>query len=335
MPSLFPEWDRLREILATIHAQGFKSLSSEEIFEFGRLYRRACAELAFQRTHEADLPRLTFLNDLVGQCYAFVYVAPTHSWPSVWRFFTEGFPRAVRRHALLILLATLISLIPACIGYLVTWHDPAVANEVLPADLMEHMGDIVARHHTPKDWAPLIERAPMASFIMTNNIRISMLAFAGGMTAGILTILLLIYNGLMLGVVGAAVALDGGATALNFWAFVAPHGVLELTSIFISGGAGLLLAYAIINPGTLPRRIALRNAGKEALTLMLGLAATLVVAGTVESFFSPLNIPELIKLTFASIEALLYFSYLLLAGRNAREMPEAPFGTLMTPVPPV
>ena len=111
--------------------------------------------------------------------------------------------------------------------------------------------------------------------------------------------------------------------------------MLELTSIFISGGAGLVLAYAIINPGTLPRRIALRNAGKEALTLMLGVAATLVVAGTIEAFFSPLNIPELIKLTVASLEALLFFSYLLLAGRNAKEVIEPPFGTLMTPVPPV
>ena len=113
MPSLYPEWNRLQEILATIKAQGFKSLSSEEIFEFGRLYRRACAELAFQRTHEADPPRLAFLNDMVGQCYAYVYVAPARPWPSVGRFFTADFPRAVRRHALLILLATLVSLVPA------------------------------------------------------------------------------------------------------------------------------------------------------------------------------------------------------------------------------
>ncbi len=80
----------------------------------------------------------------------------------------------------------------------------------------------------------------------------------------------------------------------------------------------------------------MRNAGKEALTsLMLGVAATLVVAGIAEAFFSPLNIPELIKLTYASIEALLYFSYLFLAGRDAKEVTESPFGTLMTPVPPM
>ena len=80
---------------------------------------------------------------------------------------------------------------------------------MLPAELMEHMGDIVARHHTPKDWLPLMS-APEASFIMTNNIRVTMLAFAGGMTLGIFTILLLIFNGLMLGVVGAAVAMEAG-----------------------------------------------------------------------------------------------------------------------------
>ncbi len=185
MPSLYPEWNRLQEILANIQTAGLQSLSSRKIFEFGRLYRRACGELAYQRTHEADQPRLAFLNDLVGQCYAYVYVAPVRPWPNMGRFFTVDFPCAVRRHALMILFATLISLIPAMIGYFITWNNPAVANQVLPADLMTHMGDIVARHHTPQDWRmPLLKRAPSACFIMTNDLRIAMLAFAGGMTVG-------------------------------------------------------------------------------------------------------------------------------------------------------
>jgi len=334
MPSNYPEWNRLLEILSVVKTSGFKELGTEEIVEFGRLYRRAASELAFQRTHEADPQRLAFLNDLVGQCYAQVYVAPHRPWPSIPRFFTTDFPRAIRRNALLIIIAVLISLIPAAIGYAITLRDPVMANQLYP-EFMDGKEQIVARHHTPKDWMQLTERAPTACFIMTNNIKVSFMAFAGGMTLGIVTILLLISNGVMLGVIGAAVAQDGGRTALNFWAFVAPHGVLELTSIFIAGGAGLVLAYAIINPGELPRRIALRNAGKEALTLILGVAATLVVAGTIEAFFSPLNIPEEFKLVFACVEAVFYFSYLLFAGRNAQEEPETPFGKLMTPVPPV
>jgi uncharacterized membrane protein SpoIIM required for sporulation len=335
MPNPYPEWDRLQEILKVVKAEGFARLGAEEIIEFGKLYRRAASELAYHRTHEAEPARVAFLNDLVGQCYPYVYTAPRRPWPSVKRFFAADFPRAMRRHARLILLAFLVSMIPALLGFMLTWSDRAIADQVLPPELMTMLDSLVERHHTPKDWLPALERAPAAAFIMQNNIRVSITAFAGGMTAGILTLFLLIYNGVMLGVVAAAVGLDGPATALNFWAFVAPHGVIELTAIFVSGGAGLVLAYAIVNPGAYPRRFALKQAGKEALKLMLGVAAMLVVAGFVEGFFSPMNIAEEIKLTVALVEGGLLFSYFILAGRNTEEAQEAPFGELMTPLPPV
>lgn len=335
MEHAYPEWQRLQDILARIKAEGFEALQADEIIEFGKLYRRAMAELAFQRMHEADPKRLAFLNELTAQSYPYVYVAPRRPWPSVGRFFAADFPRAFRQHFPWILLATLLSLIPALISYLLTTHDRAIAAQVLPAELMYAADSVSERHHSPKDWLPLLERTPAAGMIITNNIKVSVLAFAGGMTGGLLTIFLMIYNGVMLGVVGAAVAVDGPSTALSFWAFVAPHGVLELTAIFISGGAGLLLAYALLNPGELPRRVALRRAGLEALKLMLGVAAMLVVAGCIESFFSPTLIDEEIKLTVASGEFILLFSYLGLAGRGRVEEPETPFGTLLSPVPPI
>ncbi|HEY3416001.1 MAG TPA: stage II sporulation protein M, partial [Armatimonadota bacterium] len=242
---------------------------------------------------------------------------------------------AVRRHAGLILLATGLSLAAAVICGWLTWHDRAIADQVLPPELMGMLDQIVERHHTPKEWMDALHSAPMAGFIIQNNIHVSILAFAGGMTAGVLTIFLMIFNGIMLGVVAAAVSLDGPATALNFWAFVAPHGVLELTAIFISGGAGLLLAYALVNPGEYPRRVALRNAGKEALKLMLGVAAMLVVAGCIEGFFSPRNVDEHLKLIVAGAEAILLFGYFFLAGRRKDVEDDSPFGQLLTPLPPV
>ena len=332
----YPEWERLHELLQVITAEGFGKLGAEEIIEFGKLYRRAATELSFHRTRGVDQPRIAFLNDLVGRCYAQVYVAPRHPWPSVVRFFAADFPRAVRRHFVWILLATLISLLAAAIGAFLTGYDRALAGQVLPAELMSMMDPLVARHHTPNEWMSALKQAPAASFIITNNIRIAIMAFAGGMTGCLLTIYLLIFNGVMLGVVGAAVAADGPSTALNFWAFAAPHGVLELPAIFISGAAGLLLGYALLNPGELPRRVALRVAGREALQLMLGVAAMLVVAGTVEGFFSPRNLPEEIKLCVALIIFLLFVAYLALAGRDSAQTSEdAPFGQLLTPVPPV
>ncbi len=335
MPTAYPEWKRMEELLAVVQEQGFAPLHAEEIIEFGKLYRRAAAELAFFRTHEADAARLIYLNDLLGRCYPYVYAAPRRPWPSVVAFYTRDFPRAIRRHALWVVLAILISLVPAVISFGLTMHDRTIAYQLMPKELMNSIDYLIDRHKAPKDWTTSTERPQMATTILTHNITIAIVTIAGGMTVGIVTVLMLIYNGLMLGIATAA-SCYSTRTAINLWGFIAPHGVFELTAIFIAGAAGLLLAYAIVNPGELPRRVALREAGKETLPLMIGVASMLVIAGLIEGLFSPLNIDERIKFAVAVCEAVLLTLYFLCAGRRqTRETAEAPYGTLLTPLPPV
>jgi uncharacterized membrane protein SpoIIM required for sporulation len=317
----FPEWQRLEELYAAITAEGFGKLEAAQLIEFGRLYRRAATELSFHRRHQADPARLTYLNDLLGRCYPYVYAAPRKPLPNIARFFAVDFPRAMRRHFLWVLLATAIALVPAAVGYVLTLHNREIAAQVLPRELVNDQ-EQVERHHKSVDWMPEEARPLISPYIMANNIKVSLLAFAGGMTAGVLTIILMVSNGLMLGVIGAVVQLDGGQTAFNFWAFVAPHGVLELPAIFISGAAGLLLAYALVHPGDVPRGVALREAGREAITLMLGVAAMLVVAGLLEGFFSPLppaQMPGHLKYLVAAVIATLFSGYILVAGRGPDE----------------
>ncbi|MHB0938657.1 MAG: stage II sporulation protein M [Armatimonadota bacterium] len=336
MAADYPEWQRLREILARIKAEGFDRLTAEEIIEFGKWYRRAAVELSFHRSRGADAPRVAFLNDLVGQCYAYVYTAPRRPWPSLLRFLTADFPRTFRKQGIFMLIAALLLLVPGIISFAITWHDKTLAAQVLPPDFMDAIPQIVERHHKPKDWLPAFERLDAFSLIATNNIRISILAFAGGMTGGLVTIPLLITNGIMLGVITAGVGMDSMKTAVNFWAFVAPHGVIELSAIYIAGGAGLVLAYALLVPGVYPRRIALVRAGKEALILILGVALMLAIAAIVEAFFSPLNIKEFYKFYVAGFLCILLYGYLLIAGRRTKEEEEkAPQEKLMTPLPPV
>jgi uncharacterized membrane protein SpoIIM required for sporulation len=336
MAADYPEWQRLREILGRIKADGFDRLSAEEIVEFGKWYRRASVELSFQRSRGADAPRVAFLNDLVGQCYAYVYVAPHRPWPSVVRFFAADFPRTFRKQAVLMTLAALLFFVPAIISFAITWHDKSLAAQVLPEEFIHAIDQIVERHHTPQDWLPALRRVSAFSGISTNNIRISFYAFAGGMTAGVVTVPLLVVNGVMLGVVGAGVGMDGMKTAVNCWGFIAPHGVIELSAIYMAGGAGFVLACALLMPGVYPRRVALVRAGKDAFVLILGVAAMLVVAAAVESFFSPMNIPEIYKFIVAAVLLVLLYSYLLLAGRRTKEEEEkAPQDRLITPLPPV
>jgi uncharacterized membrane protein SpoIIM required for sporulation len=203
----------------------------------------------------------------------------------------------------------------AVFAYAVVHRDPGKADVVLGPGASTMIDQIAERHTVRHDWMPQEDRPMMSSFVMVNNLKVTALAFSVGVLGGIFTCAILFYNGLMLGVIAGAVQLRGPQVALGFWAFVAPHGVIELTAIFIAGGAGLMLGWALVNPGQYTRKTALKLAGREAFTLVLGVAAMLVVAGIIEGFFSPSMLPEKLKLATAALLGIALCGYLLLAGR--------------------
>jgi len=156
-----------------------------------------------------------------------------------------------------------------------------------------------------------------ASRIMTNNMMVAFVAFACGITAGILTLGLLFFNGILLGVIGVACWYYG--MSLGLWSFVAPHGVLELPAIFIAGGAGLLVAKGMLFPGLLPRRDSIARAGTEAVRLLVGTIPILIIAGTIEGFISPSGLPARWKFVLAAAIATIFFLYLFLPAEKKKE----------------
>jgi uncharacterized membrane protein SpoIIM required for sporulation len=157
----------------------------------------------------------------------------------------------------------------------------------------------------------ILAMKPQAStWIMTNNISVSFLAFAMGMTFGLGTLYLMVFNGLMAGTLGGLCYTHG--LSVPFWSFVLPHGVIELTAIFIAGGAGFLLGGALLFPGDLPRKDALLKRARQAGRLILGCVPLLVIAGIVEAFFSPLHVDAGLKFGMAGILLALLLCYLLL-----------------------
>ena len=163
---------------------------------------------------------------------------------------------------------------------------------------------------------PVDERPYASSFIMTNNIQVSFLAFAGGVTGGLLTVYVLLFNGLLLGGITGLTAHYG--IGLGLWTFVIGHGVLELSAIFITGGAGLMMGWAMLNPGLLRRRDALMLAARKAVLLVLGCIPVLITAGVIEGFLSPnAAIPWPVKWTVGVLSGLLFYGYLWLAARRA------------------
>jgi uncharacterized membrane protein SpoIIM required for sporulation len=154
----------------------------------------------------------------------------------------------------------------------------------------------------------------MASLIIQNNVRVCILAFAGGIvTLGIGTVYEIVFNALMLGALAALFARAG--FGYDFWATIAPHGVIELTAIQIAGGAGLLLAAGVIYPGRLRRKDALARNARRAGVLFGGVVAMLLVAGTIEGFFSPLRFSAGVRASVGLLTAIALVLYYGFAGR--------------------
>jgi uncharacterized membrane protein SpoIIM required for sporulation len=154
-----------------------------------------------------------------------------------------------------------------------------------------------------------------SSAIMTNNMSVSFMAYVAGITAGLGTIYMMFFNGLLMGVIGVACSLAG--MSLSLWSFVAPHGALELPAIFIAGGAGFKIAHGLLFPGMLPRRDSLAAAGREATSLVLGIVPMLIIAGTIEAFVSPTGLPVPLKFAMSAALFTLLNVYLFGAGKES------------------
>jgi uncharacterized membrane protein SpoIIM required for sporulation len=214
--------------------------------------------------------------------------------------FRENLPRT--------LLAFAIFASGMAAGWAVTIHDPGFAHHLLGPQMMDTIDRREMWTHS------ILTVQPMAaSAITTNNLTVAFSSFAMGITV-IGTIWMMLLNGLMLGVVGAATWHAGMAVSL--WSFVAPHGVLELPAILIAGGAGLELARSILFPGLLPRREAVARAGGRASRLLLGSIPLLLIAGSIEGFFSPTGAPIAMKFGLALLLGAALLAWLFGAGRT-------------------
>jgi uncharacterized membrane protein SpoIIM required for sporulation len=305
-------WERLDELLARAGA-GIAGLSAEELRELGRLYRQAAADLAVARR---DLPAhavVAFLNGLVARGHAAVYrQSGAGGAARVRTFFVAGFPRAFRATWPATLVAFLMFFVPAVAGFVVTYRDPTLAAALLPGTEA-----IVEEVQAGNEWWQRINeegRSQASAEIMTNNIGVAFRAFAGGVVFGVYTFYVLVTNGLLLGIVAGAA--QRFSFAGNLWGFVAAHGVVELSVIFIAGGAGLQLGWALLRPGILTRRAALVVAARRALLLILGCVPLLVIAGLIEAFISPSPLPLAIKIGVAAASGLALYTYLLGVGHE-------------------
>jgi uncharacterized membrane protein SpoIIM required for sporulation len=268
-----PDWHEL-ELLLREAGRRPERLGPERLLRLGALYRSAAADLARLRRSAPRTAETVRLEVLVGQGRQAVYDARTRR-RSIVRFFVTDYWRlvAARRKALLVAFVLLFG--SAALAALWGVHDPAAATGVVPHEFRPALQP----GHPWRDMSPS-EQAAFTTGVFTNNIQVTLVAFAGGITAGLATALALLYNGLLLGVIGGLMGQAGNG--VGFVDLVTAHGVLELSCILVGGAAGLSFGWSMVAPGLRTRRAALQREAVDALLLTVGTAPWLVVAGIVE-----------------------------------------------------
>jgi len=301
----------LEQLLDQSARKGLSSLGRSELQELGLLYRQIAADLAALREDRGSVHFARYLNQLLARAHNIIYSSSKTSPSAIFSFFTVTYPRVFRQHWRYVQIALLFFAVSAAVGAALTYQDPDFKLSIIGPQMVQTIEKREMWTHSIVGIKPLASSA-----IMTNNISVGFMTFALGITGGLGTIYMMLFNGLMLGVIGMACHQSG--MSLQLWSFVAPHGVLELPAIFLAGGAGLRIAEGLLFPGYLPRRESLSRAGTDAVQLLLGTVPMLIIAGTIEAFVSPTGLKMGLKFGLAVALFALLLAYLFGAGTTAK-----------------
>ena len=318
-----PYWDELETALRNLDENPERRLSVAEVQRLHYLYERASASLGRIGAFAADPGLRKFLESLVARAYSRIH--ETRAPRSIcWKDVVLSFPRAFRRHVGAFRLAAGITVLGCAFGWLAIRQDPRNKAALMPfPGLMVSPAERVAREESAAADRLKEVKATFSAQLMTNNIRVTILAMSFGMTWGVGTAILLFWNGVILGAVMADYIAGGQAVFLAGW--LLPHGSIEIPAILLGGQAGLILAGALIgtgssrnkNQGTRAER--LRGVMHDLFAIIAGAAALLVWAGIVEAFVSQYHrpvIPYGLKIAFGVCELTALIGFLGWAGRR-------------------
>ncbi|HYG36497.1 MAG TPA: stage II sporulation protein M [Clostridia bacterium] len=332
-----PYWTELEGELAKLESNPGHQMTLEQLRHFHLLYERTAADLARITTFAAEPETRRYLENLVARAYAEIHETRSRSGRLhllQWFFYT--LPQTFRRHIRAFYLSLAITLAGCAFGGLALALDPEAKPVLMPfSHLLQDPAKRVAQEESATADRLAGQKASFSAFLMTHNTRVSIFTLALGMTYGIGTIVMLFYNGIMLGAVAVDYVRAGQTKFLLGW--LLPHGVIEIPAILIAGQAGLILAFALIGWGKrIPLKARLREISQDLVTLIFGVALLLVWAGFVEAFLSQYHepvIPYSAKIAFGLVELALLILFLSRSGvtRSAN----LPVNHLGTPTHPI
>ncbi|WEK44331.1 MAG: stage II sporulation protein M [Candidatus Sphingomonas colombiensis] len=276
------DWERLEALVTRIERRSLRALSDDDLLALPLLYRSALSSLSVARETSLDRALIVYLEQLCARAYFQVYGVPTSALRELGGFFARGWPGAVAALWRETLVMALLTFGGALLAYLLVRNDPGWFYGIIPHALAEG--------RDPSASAALLHRtlypegrdglATFAAFLFGHNAQIAIFSFALGFAFAVPTVLLIFYNGLMLGAMFAVFIPKG--LGLNLAAWLAIHGTTELFAIIIAGAAGIRIGGAIAFPGRQDRMEAVIRAGRTAATAMMGAVVMLAVAGVLE-----------------------------------------------------
>lgn len=296
-----PEWDRLRELTRR------RRLDGAEADELVRLYQTVATHLSTVRSAAPDPVLITRLSDLLTRARTRVAGAHEPAWADVVRFVVVTVPAALYRVRWWTAGVTIAFLLVALVvGWRVATVPEALAAVGPPSFQEAYVNEAFASYYDPG--------AGFAAMVWTNNAWIAAQCVAFGVT-GVWPVFVQLQNALNVGAIGGMMAAHGELAL--FLQLIAPHGLLELTAIFVAGGAGLKIFWALVDPGPRRRSVALAHEGRALMTVAVGLAGALALSGLVEGFVTGSGLPWWLKIAIGALALGAFWAYVLLLGRRA------------------
>lgn len=316
------DWEELSGLLSKLDAG---ALQLPDVEALDRLYRRAAADLARAQRDYAGTDVQRALNQLCARAYARIYRTPRDLSAALRRFYRAELPALVRAERRFVIASAALLFGGVAVGALAVAAQPAGAEGLVPEAVRQSVDE-------GQMWTDVLSLSPpeaVASRIATNNLAVVAATFAGGLLFGLGTLAALVFNGVLLGAVGAYCARHGLLGRLL--EFIGAHGPVELSVIVLAGAAGLMLADALLDPGDRSRGARLQERGRRGAALVLGCAPFLALIGLVEGYVSPAPfLPASLKLLLGAALGAALWGYLLLGGRarEARATSGSPSRTL-------
>ena len=317
-----PFWSELEGALDKLEKRPELKMTLAQVERFHYLYQRASADLARIKTFSAEPNTRTYLESMVARAFGKIHETPTRPHrmaPLHWFFII--FPQTFRRHIKAFWLCLAAMLVGSLFGGFVLVADPASKQVLLPfSHLHGSPSDRVAEEASVTEDRLEGGKSTFSSYLMTHNTKVSIFTLALGLTWGVGTLIMLFYNGVILGAVALDYILAGETTFLLGW--LLPHGAVEIPAIILAGQAGLVLAGALIGWGKpISLKMRVRKISGDLVTLICGIAIMLVWAGIIEAFFSQYHepvIPYAVKIGFGALELMLLVLFLARSGRKEK-----------------